>query len=523
MSPQVRSFAVRGALFVALLLAASGLFTARRAFIKRFFVDGAVASDAPVWPRAPVGEGLRPAARVRVVLLDGLTRSHALGLRELSAICAAGQELELDVGFPTVSLPVQHVLWTGRTQQQSGLQYHIGKLPEPPQGSTPRQVDSVVVAESHPEIVHSFGFTTALPPDAPVTQQWRDHGFPVAALAAVTSPAQLAFVHVLRVDEAGHAQGGASLAYGSAAAWSDALLGRLFAAAPADASTLWVVLADHGHRHGGGHGGAEPDIRLVRACVAGGGVAPGTGEARVLHLVDLARALADALGASLHPDAPGRPWTAALAEPARGATIPRPGLVRWSLACALLLLGVLSLRTGDSQPGRWTRRLPWLTAPLGGPGWLPLALGAGWLVLALLGVALTCGWPSLSNPVVYPPTGRDVQLGSLPALIALAALAGVAVRRWACSDGALLRAILVPWAALTLAMLVLCRGVDALLLGLPPLMPWSTGLASMLLIQGRAVCLLLAVLMAIRIVIAGVIVHRKRRAAAPRAASVSPP
>ena len=66
---------------------------------------------------------------MRVVLLDGLSRAHALRLPSLSEICSAGQELQLDIGFPTVSLPVQSALWTGMTQQQSGLQYHIGKLP----------------------------------------------------------------------------------------------------------------------------------------------------------------------------------------------------------------------------------------------------------------------------------------------------------------------------------------------------------------------------------------------------------
>ena len=208
MTFHARTLVLRGALLLGLLLAALGLGAGRRALIRQFFVDGAVPGDAPVWPRSPVGDGLTPVPRVRVVLLDGLSRAHAVQLPHLSALCARGRELQVDVGFPTVSLPVQHVLWTGRTQQQSGVQYHIGQLAEPPRGSLPRQIDSLAVAESHPEIVHSFGFGRAEPSADPAWDglpAWRAHGFVPAAHAAVASPAPLAFIHVLRIDEAGHA------------------------------------------------------------------------------------------------------------------------------------------------------------------------------------------------------------------------------------------------------------------------------------------------------------------------------
>ena len=505
MTPGTRTIVTRCALLVGLLLASEAIYKARKLFVTSFFVDGVTTNDTPVWPRKPVGDGLRPVARVRVVLLDGLSRTHARRLPQLSAICRAGQELQLDVGFPTVSLPVQHALWTGLTQQQSGLQYHLGKLPMPPAIASPSQVDSVAVAESHPEIVHSFGFARALPPDdgrpveEVVTPGWRAAGFASAAREAIVSPARLAFVHVLRIDEAGHAEGGASLRYGAAVAWSDALLGVLHAAAPADPATLWVVLSDHGHRNGGGHAGSEPEIRLVRACVAGGGVTPGP-EASI-HLVDLARAVADALEATLDPGAVGRPWTAALAEPARGATLPRPGPSRWLLAALLGALGLLSLRTGDSRHVRWSRlrgKLHWPPIALDGPRWLTPALGLGWLVLAIVGVVVKCGWPTLSNPAIYSPMGHDLLYAGAPAWLALLLLTGASAARWGCTDAALVRAVLLPWSLVLAIALVLCRTPDAIVLGIPPLMPWTTGLASMLLVQGRAACLTLALLLAIR-------------------------
>lgn len=488
-------------------------------------INAIVGNDAPPGRAAALpaatGAGLPPTARTRVVLIDGAGRDTAAGMAAWNAVCARGLDLTVDVGFPTVSLPVQSVLWTGLTQQQSGLQYHIGKLAAPPRGATPPQVDSVAVAESHPEIVHSFGFTRVEPADAPVPDEWREVGFPAAALAAVASDATLAFVHVLRIDEAGHASGAASHAYADAAAWSDDLLARLWAARPADAQTLWIVLSDHGHRAAGGHGGAEPEIRLVRACVAGGPVRPG--DRRMIHLVDLARALVDALGVHPHPHAIGRPWQAALADPVRGATLPRPGPARWLLAALLALAGLLSLRTGPRRHARWDRSLRWLGPPLLGPLWLGPALGLGWVVLGVLGVALYSGWPTLSNPAVYAPLGRDLLYGSSPGLIALVVLGALAMRRFGCGGPAVVRAVLLPGAAWIAAVLVLCREPEALLFGPPPLMPWSTGLASVLLVQGRAACLVLALLLAVRIATRWLTARRQSLAARAPSQPTAPP
>jgi hypothetical protein len=521
MTARVRSIAARTALIVGLVAASFGLGELRRVFIGRIFIDGAVPEDLPIWTATLVGDGLKPAEHVRVILLDGLSSAVAGALPSLSGICASGQDLRVDVGFPTVSLPVQHALWTGLTQQQSGLQYRIARLAAPPRGALPPQVDSVAVAESHPEIVHSFGFRGASPPpDAPVTDAWRETQFADAALAAVRSDARLAFIHVLRIDEAGHAHGAAGPEYAAAAAWSDKLLATLFAARPADERTAWVILSDHGHRDLGGHGGAEPSIRLVRACVAGGKVQPA--KQRMIHLIDLSRALADLLDARLHPDAVGRPWQAALADPARGATLPRPGPTRWLIAGVIALAGGLSLRTGPGQHVPWSIRFRWLGGVLAGPRWLGPALGLGWLTIAALGVAIHCGWPTLSNPAVYPPLGRDLLQGSVPGLLLLIVLTTLAMKRWDSGGVTVVRTVLLPWAAATATALLMCRAPDALLFGGPPLMPWSTGLASMLLVQGRAVCLLLALMLVVRAALRWLVHRRRSRTPAAPAAPADP-
>ena len=76
---------------------------------------------------------------------------------------------------------------------------------------------------------------------------------------------------------------------------------------------------------------------------------PPPGPLRELHLVDLARALADSLGVALDPAAHGRPWSAALADPAADATLPGPGPVRTLLAALLALAGLLALRPGPAD------------------------------------------------------------------------------------------------------------------------------------------------------------------------------
>lgn len=399
-APAVTPSAARGRaaiVWLLLLLGAWGCYAARRELIGRFFRDGQ--PGAPPWPERAARAPGPAAAAVRVVLLDGLSRAHALQLPVLSRACAGGLELAVDVGFPTVSLPVQAVLWGGRTQQQSGLQYRIARLDPPPPDMLPARVaGSVAVAESHRDIVHSFGFAQVQPPLArddieAAGSSWRTHEFAAAAREAIASAAPLVFVHVLRIDEAGHAHGGDSPQYAAAAADADAWLQQWLDAGPPGAR--WWVLADHGHRPRGGHGDAEPEIRIVRACVLGG-TATGDRSATPIHLVDVHRELADALGLAPVDDAPGRPLAQALADPRPEQTLPRPGGGAWALAACLLAAAA----------------------------WVTLASAAArrlapWSVLSLGSVLAVHGAITLSNPAVYPPLGAGVLLAASPGFVYL--------------------------------------------------------------------------------------------------------
>jgi hypothetical protein len=376
----------------------------RKELIKDMITWDARKSEPAPMPAA-TGPGLAP-ARTRVVLIDGLTEEVAKTLPAWTAVCKRGVTLKVDVGFPTVSLPVELALWTGLTQQQTGVVFRDRRPLVPPiAGNIPSQVPgSIAVAEYYGWITRSIGFHVTEPvadpahpakdanPDAWKTQ-WE-----ARALAAVTGPAPLAFVHILRVDTAGHKHGVAA-EYRRVAAEADAILGLLVAADPA---ARWFVLSDHGHVAVGGHGGEELHVRQVQSCIAGPGITAGTVGALV-HVVDVARALADSTGAKLDAQSRGRPYQAALATPLEKDQAVPPMALGSGAAAIFVLVAGMALVT-------WGVRRWWL-AP-----W--------WFVAACASLFFVRGEPTLSTRMIYAPEGRDMWLTWLPA-VALAVVATI--------------------------------------------------------------------------------------------------
>ena len=336
------------------------------------------------------GPGLAPAPRVRVVLIDGLAAPIAHAMPAWSALCARGIRLTVDVGFPTVSLPVEVALWSGLTQQQTGIVGRSDRPLVPPLDATrgiPAQVPgSRAIAEDHAWIVRSLGFARVDPP----VDDAAGFDFAKTATAAVRSDARLVFVHVLRVDTAGHKFGGASPEYKAVALDADKLLDALLAADP---GARWFVLSDHAHLPEGGHGGEEPSVRQVEGCIAGAGIARAQGA--LVHVVDVARALADSTGAKLDKASRGRPMSVALAAPlGDDQALPAEPLGAGALAIFCLVVGLVA--------SSWAVRQWWLV-----PWWFPIACAS---LVALRGE------PTLSMHMVYGPTGRAMYLAWLPAL-----------------------------------------------------------------------------------------------------------
>ncbi|HEY0705201.1 MAG TPA: hypothetical protein VGG33_00290, partial [Polyangia bacterium] len=250
-----------------------------------------------------------------------------------------------------------------------------------------------------------------------------------------------------------------------------------------------------GHRARGGHAGAEPAIRFVRACVAGG--PPATfiqvpkAEPFTVHLVDLARLLSDSLALAPAPGSVGRPLAFARAHPGFGATLPSRGWGRVVVAAAFVLMALVAAAA-------WLRRTCRQRGSRVGPR-LSLWL---WVPVALAGIFALRGWPSLSTPAIYPPQGRDLVIAALPGLLGLVG--------WLCALAwpggkrrphdarhtatALAGFALVPGIALGLASLSVCGAFVPLFDSSagPPLSPLAAPLASMTLAVLGGAALLLA-------------------------------
>jgi hypothetical protein len=449
----------------AIALAALGLLAGqlRRRFIQTWFRDGAPGPAPALAQPAAASEGLAPAARVRVLLVDGLDAATARALPALDGLCRAGVDLDVDVGFPTVSLPVQSVLWTGRTQQQSGWLYRIGPLLMPPPDAVAVRVPaSVAVAEDQPFIARSFGFEVETAGDA--------EGFVRAARERVSGGGRLVFVHVLRVDKAGHRSGAGSEPYRTAAVWADGLLRELLQAAPTDPQTRWFVLSDHGHRPAGGHGGEERAVRVVRGCIAGGS---GIGVTRAsVHLVDVARAIQDSLGLAPAAQSRGRPLAFAITHPEPDATLPKTPRGRTVIA-AIIALASLLMSVAVPLRRRWAGALP------------------VWLAIACASVVVIRGLPTLSNPIIYPPLGWATILAATPGFMYL--IGALLLTGGRAPLAFVLLQIGLP-SGLALAALVACGGIEALVdeRAGPPLARLWTAQASVSLSLLAAGALLLA-------------------------------
>lgn len=399
---QVKTVPIRVAVVVALAVFAWLMPGLRRTLIFDITWWDAPAGEPPQLP-ASTGPGLVKVPRTRVILIDGLDAAIAPALPHWSAACKRGLAVTVDVGFPTVSLPVEVALWTGLTQQQTGIVHRgggrdgkYGRPLDPPldRRGIPAQIaGSIAIAEDHGWIVRSLGFSKtepaagAHPADDAQPAAWKQR-WEAEARTAVASAAPLVFVHVLRVDSAGH-RFGVGPHYGRIAVEADAILGRLLAA---DLGARWFLLSDHGHL--GGHGGEERSLRHVESCLVGPGITAGRGP--LIHVVDVARAIADSTGAKLDPASHGRPLAPALAAIlAEDQAVPALELSRGVLAIFVLAIAFATVVFGMR---RW-----WLA-----PWWFPIACGS--LVLGL-------GEPSLSVGWLYSADGRAMLELWIPALV----------------------------------------------------------------------------------------------------------
>ncbi len=379
--------------------------------VRHTLIHAVTTYDATPSAPAPLpggdGPGLTRTPRTRVVLIDGLNSETAQQLPTWGVLCVAGMTLQIDVGFPTVSLPVEAALWTGLTQQQTGIV--ANRAFDPPIKGIPAQVPgSIAIAENHGFIVRALGFSRTEPaadPEKPMKdaneEAWESQWLTLA-LEAVRSSSPLVFVHILRVDVAGH-KSGLGTEYTRAARESDAILDRLV---QADPGARWFLLSDHGHIESGGHGGEEREVRHVQGCITGAGIKPEN--SGLIHIVDVARAIADSVGATLDPASRGRPFSAALATRlGEDQAVPALAIGTGLIAIIMLAFGLGAVTWGVR---RW-----WIA-----PWWFVAACGA---LIAIRGL------PTLSTPMTYKPEGREMWVVWAPFLVLVAITTWVGLRR----------------------------------------------------------------------------------------------
>lgn len=454
----------------------------RRHFIQDIITWDAAPTEPETLPGGTKGTGMSPAPRVRVVLIDGLGTEPAKKLSTWQSLCRQGIRMQVDVGFPTVSLPVEVSLWSGLTQQQTGIMFRSDRPLVPPldrRGIPARVPNSIAIAEHHGYIVRSLGFAVAEPAAAERApsrdkepEAWATI-WQTRALEAVASSSRLAFVHILRVDTWGHRTGGDSTEYATAAAESDAILAGLHAAAP---DARWFLLSDHGHLPTGGHGGEDRELRHVEHCVVGPGIAPAT--ATLVHLVDVSRMIADSLELTLDKRSPARPLSVALKTPlGPDDAVPGLPLVRAAIALFLLVLGVAATI--------WATGRRWWLAPL-------------WFAVACALLVIVRGAPTMSMPMVYAKEdlanlfdgGKRLMMRSwLVALPVGGVATWVGLARGVSFVRVLVAQLAVPAAALAAA-LTACGGWGPLFgADVSPMVPTYTALTLVLLVmvsQGAA-------------------------------------
>jgi PAS domain-containing protein len=263
--------------------------------LRRRGVDLEVTSHYPTWSRPnyvsiltgvpPSASGVRTNHHATPVLLDSLMdRAHAAGLR-------------VAVATDYDNLPRLFLRRRGDLHKPRALVEPIHLDPEDPVFSETRE--PVAIAGPDADLVSPFDDARYAP--------WPG-GFAEAGAALVADRAELVVLLVGAVDLAGHSSGATSPKYREAALAADHALALALANIDLTKDAV-VITADHGHTDRGGHGGIEPEVRMVPLVLAGAGVEPG---AAVYdgRLIDVAPTVAALLGIP----APGHGLGRTLAE-----------------------------------------------------------------------------------------------------------------------------------------------------------------------------------------------------------------
>ncbi len=279
-------------------------------------------------PVLTTGATRRLAARVVLVIVDGLRWDAARKMKYLATLGAAGVDAHARSHYPTWSRPNYVSILTGVPPQASGVRTNrhytpvsldtlmdraraaglrsasaseFSPLPalflRPLDPSQRAAVDAIDIDR----MLDLEGEDRPPMPELELRSPFDDGRYtPWAGGLVDATRAQLALGYELQVvlisvvDDAGHAEGADSAAYAAAVQVADRAMARVLPVVDLARDAV-IVVADHGHTGPGGHGGVEPEVLDVPLIMAGAGVRPGVtpNDAR---LIDVAPTVAALLG-----------------------------------------------------------------------------------------------------------------------------------------------------------------------------------------------------------------------------------
>jgi hypothetical protein len=229
-----------------------------------------------------------PGARVRIVVLDGLRDDAGEQVPELRALATRGVRRIIHSEWPSYTYPNLAAMTTGVPPIYSGVRLNSGRTRVP--------------LDTLSDVVLRAGLRVAA-----LGQNWKHFPDRVAPGAQLSSSGDLEWIYFGEVDAAGHAHGAASRQYAEAAARAGKFVSGIAAGMDFSKEAL-IVLADHGHRDRGGHGGQEPEVTGAYFLAVGPGIAKGV-RLSAAPMRDLAPTVARLLGVAPPRDSMGAVMT----------------------------------------------------------------------------------------------------------------------------------------------------------------------------------------------------------------------
>lgn len=284
---------------VTLALGAAGHFHGHMAYIGRL---NTTSVDAPE-PYRPEPLSLTPARHMVVVVIDGLRHDRIPAMPHLGALAFEGVSRPLMADFPSYTYAGITTMVTGTPPVYSGVRLngagvhtHLDTLPlAAGRAGIPQQVS--------PGELEDFEALLRLPAQGV--------GHAEAPQRLKLGSVGLSWVYFGAVDAAGHRYGAASEAYTEAVGRADALIGDLAGHLDPVRDAL-VVVSEHGHLDGGGHGGTEPEVLRAVFVARGGPFVRGGAALPPAPMRDLASTLAASLGIAPPDHNTGHPMADAL-------------------------------------------------------------------------------------------------------------------------------------------------------------------------------------------------------------------